>query len=756
MNKCQRPHAFYAHSLPNEPPDKWQPLEEHLKNVAELAAGFARPFGGEKWAYLAGLWHDLGKYSNAFQAKLLRENGIETTIESTGRVIHSDAGGHLASLKGWKGADRVLSWLIMGHHSGLADFLPDETGARALSVRMKDPKQSSSILENVPDWLKNQPMPRQPIPKGASPSFFIRMLFSCIVDADFLDTEKFMDRGRAKKRNYEYPSLKLLCENFMEYMEQLIDHSPKTPVNSLRRQVFEWCIREAQNEPNIFSLTVPTGGGKTLASLAFSLNHAIAHAKNRIIYVIPFTNIIEQTASVFRRIPNFESAVLEHHSNLVEDDSEMESRIHLRLATENWDAPLVVTTAVQFFESLYSCKSSRCRRLHNIVNSVVIFDEAQCIPPGFLRPIVFAIKELAKYYNVTPLFCTATQPVLARLRSVDFDLREGFETEPIEIVPDPEDLSQRLKRVRFQLVSKRLTPLSHDELAEILDKEESSLLCIVNRKEDARRLASLIRTGRVFHLSTNMCPEHRSDVLSKVKRLLDEKTEILRVVSTSLVEAGVDLDFPVVYRAIAGLDSIIQAAGRCNREGKLKEPGRLVVFRPSKQPSYVRQQASLAQEYLCDPEYIKNLQKNSVIRSYFKKWYWQLGLEGLDRKEILKLLGGNHLNYYFRTASDRFCLIEDRQTTGVLVPYGHVMELVARLSTEPWNLKRLIRKLQRYSVNVFQDQLNELIQKGLLHGLETSENGHNLYMVDKSVYHKDFGLVHPEDSIPLEPEDFIV
>ncbi len=748
---------FYAHSLPGAVPERWQPLEEHLKNVAKMASEFAMPFKGEKWAYLAGLWHDLGEYSTDFQAKLLNENGIKTAVRPTGKIIHSDAGGHLACLKGWQsGAKRVLSWLIMGHHAGLADFHPDKIGVRSLSIRIKDPERSGDILKNVPQWLIDQPMPVQPIPKGASPSFFIRMLFSCLVDADFLDTEYFMDKTKSKLRRYDYPSLNYLCENFMKYMDRLMNKAKPTKVNALRREVFEYCIAKASEKKNVFSLTVPTGGGKTLASLAFALTHAITYRKDRIIYVIPYTNIIEQTASVFRRIPGFEKAVIEHHSNLIEDNSEIDSRLHLRLAAENWDAPLIVTTAVQFFESLYSCKSSRCRRLHNIINSIIIFDEAQCLPAEYLRPILYAIKELTKYYEVTPLFCTATQPVISRFKSVDFDFREAFHKEPIEIVRDPEELSQRIERVRFSLISKELMAINIEELAKYIDNESQSLLCIVNLKKDARAVASFLKTGKVFHLSTNMCPQHRQDVLYQIKEYLYRNQEMIRVISTSLVEAGVDLDFPVVYRAIAGLDSIIQAAGRCNREGKLDEHGRVIIFKLSKQPNYVSGRAEITEEFLRDGNNIENLQKHSAIKSYFKKWYWQLGSESLDKQNILKLLGGNRLDYYFRTASDRFRLIEDRHTVGVLAPYGNVMEILARLQKEPWNHREIKRRLQRYSINIFIDQMDKLIKNHLIHPVGQSQQEINLFMVDESIYHKDFGLVPSEDAMPVDPEDFIL
>ncbi len=748
-------HHFYAHSLEGELPERWQPLEEHLKNVAELAASFASKFSGDKWAYLAGLWHDIGKYSPAFQAKLLRENGFETDLKSTVRVIHSEAGGHLAILKGIKGVDRVLSWLIMGHHAGLADFESDETGAKALRIKMEHPERSRDIFDSVPSWILDHPIPKQPIPKGASPSFYIRMLFSCLVDADFLDTECFMDKNRAKLRSFSYPSMESLRDSLMSFMKRLIKSAPDTPVNAIRRQVFSQCVKKASSNVNVFTLTVPTGGGKTLASLAFALNHATYHKKDRIIYVIPYTNIIEQTADVFRGIPGLEEAVLEHHSNLLEDRGKENLSMTFRLAAENWDAPIVVTTAVQFFESLYSCKPSRCRRLHNITNSVVIFDEAQSFPPGFLRPIVFAIKELHRFYGVTPVFCTATQPALIKSKSFDFEFPEGFDKEPLEITENPEMLGQRLKRVEIELIDRGLEPIHEDDLAKMLDKIDSSLLCIVNLRDQARKVASLLTTGRVFHLSTNMCPQHRRDVLDEIKKLLrDKDSSPVKVISTSLVEAGVDLDFPIVYRALSGLDSIIQAAGRCNREGRMKKPGRVFVFRLSKEPSFVAQQASLTQEFLLDAEKRKRLHSPQTITSYFSKWYWQLGDDGMDKENILKLLEGYNLNYYFRTASERFCLIDDAGQMSVLVPYKDVLDLIARLDSEPWNERSILQRLQQYSVNVFIDQFNLMGRKGLLHPIINGEDA--LYIVDDSLYHPDFGLLPLDEPREKDPEDFIV
>jgi len=295
---------FYAHSLEGQLPDKWQPLEDHLKNVAEMARDFAKPFGGEHWAYLAGLWHDLGKYADAFQAKLYVENGFESHIETRpGKVVHSEAGGHLATVKGWKGADRILSWLIMGHHAGLTDYFTDEIGAKALEPKMRNSIHSEQILKNVPEMIANQTMPNQVIPPGADPAFFIRMLFSCVVDADFLDTETFMNKAKAGLRNREYPPMQFLLESFDEFMMRLCSKAKPSPVNETRAEILKQCRQAAESKPDVFSLTVPTGGGKTLSSLAFALRHAVKYKKTASFMLSPTPALSSKPQMFFGRFP---------------------------------------------------------------------------------------------------------------------------------------------------------------------------------------------------------------------------------------------------------------------------------------------------------------------------------------------------------------------------------------------------------------------------------------------------------------------
>ncbi len=743
---------YYAHSLEGQPPEKWQPLDEHLKNVATLAAEFAGPFGGQEWARLAGLWHDLGKYSNEFKKKLYDANGIESHLETKpGKVIHSQAGGHLAQSVMHGGVDRIFCWLIMGHHAGLADFSSAETGAKALEPKMRNPSESTDILKNVPTEIKDQPEP--PPPKmllqnpRANISFLIRMLFSCVVDADFLDTESFMDSDKKKLRQADYPKLSDLLEAFDRHVDGLCRDADETDVNRIRAAVLARCREMADCAPSVFSVTVPTGGGKTLSSLAFALRHAVKHGKRRVIYVIPYTSIIEQTASVFRNIPGFENAVLEHHCNVLDDDETKET-VRQRLAAENWDAPVIVTTSVQFFESLYACKTSRCRKLHNIADSVVIFDEAQCLPPQYLRPVVSAIRELHRYYGVTPVLCTATQPVLTKTDSFDFQFREGFES-VTEIIERPDRLTGELQRVHVERFS-NLDPVAYEQIAESIQTEGQSVLCIVNRKQDARTLSLMLPEDQTVHLSTNMCAEHRFQTLEKIRQRLPDRNNPLFVISTSLVEAGVDLDFPVVYRALAGLDSIAQAAGRCNREGKLPNLGKTVIFVPQNQPAYVLSPASLAMEHLRDDR-LSQIFFPETFSRYFAQRFFQLGEQSLDEKNIVGLLG-KHLEYSFRTASERFRLIDDGWQLSLIVPFGESPEVLDKLIE--WDARRLFRKLQRYTVSVPKKVMWQLLDEN--HARELPEYPGTYYLLNKGLYTDRFGFIPPDELDGYESDTTII
>lgn len=666
------------------------PLKEHLLKTAKRAAQFAAVFGFRQWGRLGGLWHDLGKYTPAFQRKLTAAAGAEAHLEARARVDHSTAGAIHAS-DHFRRAGRVFAYLIAGHHAGLPDWEADRTGKAALSQRLLARELLSAALAGgVPREILDQPMPTEK-PIGRDGAFWLRMLFSCVVDADFLDTEDFFEPEKAALRA-RYPALSQLLAPFNAYMEMKQTDAPDTTVNRTRAAVLSRCIEQAKSRPGIFSLTVPTGGGKTLSSMAFALHHAMANNQRRIIYVIPYTSIIEQTADQFRQI--FGDAVVEHHSNLDVSREQLETS-RARLACENWDAPIIVTTSVQFFESLFASRTSRCRKLHNIAASVVVLDEVQLLPPEFLRPILKVLKELSTHYGVTILLSTATQPAFAPQQNASFKF-EGL-AGIIEIMEDPAHLFNSLQRVAVKVPQDAAAPVSWEELAEELARFPS-VLCIVNRRDDCRRLWSLMPEG-TFHLSALMCGAHRSRRIAEIKGLLQAKIPI-RVVSTQLVEAGVDLDFPVVYRAMAGLDSIAQAAGRCNREGLL-DKGCLIVFTPPTQPpqGVLRQAAGLGTRLLA--ENAPDPLAPERFTAFFRELYWLQGEDRLDKENILADLRSDpELRFSFRSAAANFRLIDDRLQAPVVVSYGEdgarLVEQLTHLGPE----RRLLRKAQRYVVNL--------------------------------------------------------
>ncbi|GAB4487826.1 MAG: CRISPR-associated helicase Cas3' [Thermodesulfovibrionales bacterium] len=710
------------------------PLREHLEGTAKLAAEFAAEFGAAGWGRLAGLWHDLGKYSPAFQKKIhAAAEGPDAHLEAKARVDHSSAGA-LHAVSRFSIPGRILAYLTAGHHAGLADWHADETGPKALSQRLLRTTLLNDIADIVPPDILNQQMPVERPKPGSDPAMWIRMLFSCLVDADFLDTEAFMEPQKSIARQ-GYPALPELLPLFESFMDQKLKAAPPTEVNRLRSDVLAQCIRKASSEPGIFTLSVPTGGGKTLSSMAFAIHHANKHNKRRIIYVIPYTSIIEQTAEQFREI--FGEAVLEHHSNLDVSD-ELRETPRSRLACENWDAPVIVTTSVQFFESLFANRTSRCRKLHNIVNSVVVLDEAQLLSPDFLKPILHALQELVKNYKVTLLLSTATQPALGR--------RDGFDglTGMMEIIDDPLGLFRRLKRVNVVVPDDLNAPRTWETLADELGRHDS-VLCVVNRRDDARRLWSLMPEGTI-HLSALMCGAHRSAKIQEIKKRLSAGEDV-RVVSTQLVEAGVDLDFPVVYRALAGLDSIAQAAGRCNREGT-RSSGEVRVFVPPTQapPGLIRQTADIARQLLSRRN--DDCLHPDRFTEFFRQLYWLQG-ERLDKHRIMHDLAADpELRFSFRSAASKFHLIDETAQAPVIVRYGEGAEYISELEkTGPE--RRLMRKLQRYIVNLPLYLHRKLLDSGGIRELYPGVfvQGSNAMYDDEIGFCADRSLIYEPDEL---------
>ncbi len=690
----------------------WIPhgLEDHLLGVAELARRNAAAFGAADWGYVAGLWHDLGKYRPGFQKYIRSKSGYDAHIENApGRVDHSTAGAvHSVEQLGLSG--RILAYLIAGHHAGLPDYASDETGGKSLITRLANAKELGYLPDalgaGVPENILKTDLPAWP-PTGKKPGdlkagfhLWVRMLFSCLVDADFLDTEAFMQPERPGVRR-GFPCVQELLPVFDRYMARLAAKAAPTAVNRIRGEVLARCRSQATQPPGLFSLTVPTGGGKTLSSLAFALEHATAHDKRRVIYVIPYTSIIEQTADTFREaIAEMGEVLVEHHSN-AESDPDKENH-RTRLACENWDAPLIVTTNVQFLESLYAARTSRCRKLHNIANSVVIFDEAQMLPPELLQTVLNTLSQLKEHYGVSLVFCTATQPALNSRESLESRF-QGLD-EVREIMDDPKALHHDLKRVQVELPDDLHQQAAWKTLADELTEHES-VLCIVNRRDDCRQLHELMAED-TFHLSALMCGQHRADRIGEIKDKLERKQPV-RVISTQLVEAGVDLDFPVVYRALAGLDCIAQAAGRCNREGRLQGLGKVKVFvPPSKNFGLIARAEQAARELLHGFE--GDLLEPDTFLRFFDHFYSRVDT---DRKRLEEWLAVNPdtLGLYFRTAAAQFRLIDDEHTEAVFVNYGKGEGLIEQLRKEgPHRL--LMRQLQRYSVSVPKYRLGQLVE----------------------------------------------
>ncbi len=695
--------------------DEWllHSLEEHLHKVAKIASQFAEVFNASDWAALAGLWHDLGKYRPAFQAYIRGVTGYdpEAHIEGgAGRVDHSTAGA-IHAVERFNIIGRVLAYLIAGHHAGLPDWDHADAGAAALSVRLGEGKKKNYLSEvlsnNAPTEILNASMPQtKPVGGEKGLHLWIRMLFSCLVDADFLDTEAFMapEKSLARGDEFSLADLKLRFDQYMVSKAASVDDSV---VNRIRAAVLRDCRHAAGCDRGLYTLTVPTGGGKTLSGMAFALDHAVRHHMRRVIIAIPYTSIIEQTAEQYREI--FGDAVLEHHSNL---DAEKESS-KSRLAAENWDAPIIVTTSVQLLESLFAARASRCRKLHNIANSVIVMDEAQLLPPEFLWPVLEVLRLLVEHYGVTLVLSTATQPALASRKSAHGKtLLSGLDNAR-EIISDVPALYRALNRVSVEKPVDMSARTSWDDLAKELQQHDS-VLAIVNTRRDCRQLFELMPKG-TLHLSALMCGEHRSRVIAGIKQRLKEG-EAVRVISTQLVEAGVDLDFPVVYRAMAGLDSIAQAAGRCNREGKLAR-GRVVVFvPPSETPrgllSFGEQATrsvwhGRSDELLC----------HTLYERYFEHYF---NAVDVDKHSVVDLLtrDAGQCGIQFRTAAEKFRLIDDKGTWSVLVPYDQRAEgLIGKLKNGDVN-KGILRQLQRYSVTIYEHEFKKLRAIGAIEEIQ--------------------------------------
>jgi CRISPR-associated endonuclease/helicase Cas3 len=691
-----------------------QSNKDHSKGVASLAEQFAKTIGFGKWAWVMGMLHDKGKEQDAFQTHIKRAAGVEDG--EPGKVEHAYVGALLAK-KQYPITFPFLSWAIMCHHTGLYDYTYFEKKMKEMQI----PKGISCSEFNS---VLTFPSLYQKLLDGGKKDFYCwnhlqRVLFSCLVDADYLNTETFMKPESSRLRGSHTPLTDLLP--LLE--KKLSSFHSDTPVNVIRKEILDQCVGESECEKGFYSMTVPTGGGKTLTSIAWALHHAIHNGQQRIIVAIPYTSIIVQTAQTFRDIFGDEN-VLEHHSNVdIKFDESDEKNQKLKLATENWDYPIIVTTNVQLFESLYSNRTSHCRKLHNICNSVIILDEVQTLQTDFLQPIIDVLKAYNKCFNTSVLFTTASMPVLSK-DAIRINGLDGIDSIQ-ELIPKEMNLQSRLKRVDIEFDK---SSCSYDEIAKRLCREKR-VLCIVNTRRDAREIfIRLPEEGVKIHLSRMMCPAHVMAEIDKIRETLkNDKCDIIRVVSTQLIEAGVDIDFPCVYRQMAGLDSILQAAGRCNREGKLSK-GMTHVFKIKGRKDYgfVCQTRQATENVITD-----DYQSTKAMSDYFNQLYSRVVT--FDKKRIGEELN-NPLEMMFETASDLFQLIEDNGIN-VIVNYGNALQLIAKLKEEgPSYL--LMKKLNQYTVNVREKDFKELFAEGSIKEIIEGV----FYLNNPSQYKDDIGI----------------
>lgn len=700
-----------------------QTNSEHSLGVAHLAAGFANDFGWDSVGHIMGLLHDKGKEQEGFQRYIRKMSGLEDVAGYVEKTPHAFVGTLLAQKI--KPYCDLIGMPIAGHHAGLYD-----------SLDYKDLKQ-----KNMPEDIDTDNPETGPVTPGCLPPpkylhHLIRMLFSALVDADYLDTEKFMQPEQSAERR-PGDSLETLQRTLDAYLDDLNRKTPDTPVNRVRRCVQQQCRDTMALPSGFYSLTVPTGGGKTLSSMVWAIGHALANGKKRIIIAIPYTSVITQTAEVLRGIFGADN-VVEHHSavNITDEDSPSND-CSLKLATENWDRPIIITTNVQLFESMYASRPSKCRKLHNLCNSVLILDEVQALPVGHLQPIVDALKAYQEYFGLSVLFTTASMPALGgKYRGVSCTaILDGIGS-ITEIIPDSFQLHDHLRRAEIRFDTEAST---YDSLAGRL-LQHPRVLCIVNTRRDAHELFSrLPQDGVTIHLSKMMCPAHIRRQLRRLKEALkDPGNGVVRVVSTQLIEAGIDIDFPVVYRQEAGLDSILQAAGRCNREGFLPL-GTTYVFSLTKEralPSgHLSRTASACKRLRITSE--TDCFAPGLMRKYFIQLYGRT--ESFDEgpameTNLIKRLLSDPRVMSFATAAQEFRLISDN-SVNVIVNWDRAPELVSDLR-ENGASKTLLSKLAQYSVAVRKTDFDRLRQgalvKEILDGI--------WYMSDREQYLSDIGL----------------
>lgn len=695
--------------------DDCQLLSEHLNNTSHYAKERAKVFGAGEAAELMGLLHDAGKYSEGFQ-KYIRSKGPKSP--------HAMEGAYILDEK-YDAMTKYYGLIIGSHHTGLLDWGTNkDSDSYCGKLHNHNPQTLPYKSEiNLPDAVSHKRLNCQPDFAAFQIATYLRMLFSVLVDSDFTDTAEFCS---GMKRGAEYPRMDELFNKLMSNMPKKTDGT----VNQLRAEILSDCLSAAVKPQGLFSLTVPTGGGKTLSSLAFALKHAQTHGLRRVIYVIPYTSIIEQNAAVIREKLG-ESNVLEHHSNITLDGNNFKAR----WASENWDIPVIVTTNVQFFESLFAKQTTKSRKIHNISNSIVIFDEAQMLPSDYLSPCMAAVSELITNYSVTAVLCSATQPLVHKYAYKNIEISE--------IANNPDELAKKLKRVNFKFAGAK----SDNEIIYELSRRHSALVVVNSRKHafTLYKLAeSAIEESALFYLSTLLTPKDRSTKIAEIKCRLAKNLPVI-VISTQLIEAGVDVDFPAVYRSIAGIDSIIQAGGRANREGKLPKLGEVVVFEPSDSPVPMALQLTVS----VGKEVISVCGDGAFgldgIKKYFELLYHALERDGvMDKKEIMKEFEcsrGQIVKMNFGTVAENFKLIDDN-THNIIIPCEESKELIEALR-KGYYTRKTLRELQKYSINVYNHEYRRLCEDNAFDKIGEDIN----VLITPKYYSRDSGLdIFTEDN----------
>ncbi len=743
------PDRLVAHTPPEGGGD-WHYLDDHSRAVADMAASFAEPFGGLDVARWLGLLHDAGKAHPDFQNYLFQCAREPKRKHDT--VDHKATGAAALS------SAQDLPQVLLGHHGGLSDLQKVTTRLRGFGTNDRDRFElawSRFLTLGIVPTGAPSPTPEWATATPQSHEFYLRMLFSCLVDADALDTERHWTPDATDTRALEAPTTTELWDRFQDDQATLLaevasGQEATSLVNRVRAHVYDACIEHATRAPGFFRLTVPTGGGKTRSATAFALRHAIEHQMHRVIYAVPFLTITEQTVDVLRNAVGNDRAVLEHHSGIEpEYDSETgEETVDERwrqLASDNWHAPIVVTTTVQLFESLFGRKTRQCRKLHNIARSVIILDEFQTIPSHLRAPIFDALKELVTSYGASVLLCTATQPVLDTIE--DELVRTGIAV--TEIAPDPASAFRALERVRYEWPAQD-EPWTWEQVASEM-QDTDQVLTIVNTVRHAAELYAALNDTDAIHLSTRMCGAHRREVLRDIRERLNAGRPC-RVVSTQLVEAGVDLHFPVVLRAVGPLDRIAQAAGRCNREGKLARKGRVVVFSPedSAMPGGAYRIGTGVTEIMLSEGQV-DFTNPDTFDAYFRMLYADADA---DERNIQHY----RAERFYEEVAEQFRII-DEPTFPMVVPYDdaareakdRLIDAASRSSALP---RRVFQDIQPYLVTCRTHERSRFEAACLI---EEIRPGLWEWLGD---YDEDLGIVvptHHRDSIArFKPEDFVV